>query len=137
MLNDWSARDVRWDDARRGAFGGMVTAKTFATALGATVVTAGEVLGRWPRLAGRVRVNGAVWCAGTTAGAAHDPGAMVAYAADGEALGPGDVLATGTLPGCCGLELDRWVAPGDEVTLAIDGVGVVGNRVGPRVSGHL
>ncbi len=70
-------------------------------------------------------------------GAAHDPGAMVAYAADREALGPGDVLATGTLPGCCGLELDRWVAPGDEVTLEIDGVGVVGNRVGPRVSGHL
>jgi len=28
-----------------------------------------------------------------------------------------DVLSTGTLPGCCGLELDRWLKPDDLVEL--------------------
>jgi 2-keto-4-pentenoate hydratase/2-oxohepta-3-ene-1,7-dioic acid hydratase in catechol pathway len=29
----------------------------------------------------------------------------------------------------CGLELDRWIAPGDEVTLTIDRIGSVTNTV--------
>ena len=38
----------------------------------------------------------------------------------------------GTLPGGCGLELDRWLKPGDEVRLEIEGVGTLSNPVGPR-----
>ncbi|MEE1765169.1 hypothetical protein [Streptomyces sp. SP18BB07] len=34
-------------------------------------------------------------------------GAAVAYAARGESPGPGEVLSSGTLPGCCGLEMRR------------------------------
>lgn len=30
---------------------------------------------------------------------------MVAYAALGERLEPGELLATGTIPGCCGVDL--------------------------------
>ncbi|MFN7143450.1 MAG: hypothetical protein ACK4YP_06730, partial [Myxococcota bacterium] len=39
-----------------------------------------------------------------------------------ERLVPGEVISLGTLPGCCGLELDRFVEPGDEITLELDGV---------------
>ena len=68
------------------------------------------------------------WSESSAADPEHDLGALVAYAADGEPLRPGDLLATGTLPGGCGLELDRWVKPGDTVTLELDGVGSVSNR---------
>jgi 2-keto-4-pentenoate hydratase/2-oxohepta-3-ene-1,7-dioic acid hydratase in catechol pathway len=128
VLNDWSARDVQADDYRRNVFGPVVKSKTFANSVGFDVVTADE-LPDWTRATGRVRVDGEVWCEGTTAGPVHDVGEMVAHASLGERLEPGDVLSTGTMPGCCGLELDRWIAPGQTVELEIDGIGTVANRV--------
>jgi 2-keto-4-pentenoate hydratase/2-oxohepta-3-ene-1,7-dioic acid hydratase in catechol pathway len=62
-------------------------------------------------------------------GMGHSPGAMVAYASEGEQLQRGEVFAMGTLPGCCGLEIDRWIKPGDQVALEIDGVGTLSNRI--------
>lgn len=132
VFNDWTARDTQWDDTRNGTFGGVFKAKTFAGAMGATVVTADEVLDRWTALRGHVQVNGETWCEGSTASAQHDLGDAVAYAAAGEVLSAGDVLSSGALPGCCGLELGRFVAPGDVVRLEIEGVGTLTNRVGER-----
>ena len=54
---------------------------------------------------------------------------MLAYASVGERLDAGDVISTGTMPGCCGLELERWIEPGQTVELEIDGIGTVANRV--------
>jgi len=42
---------------------------------------------------------------------------------------PGDVLGSGTVGTGCGLELDRWVKPGDVMELEIEGLGVLRNRV--------
>ncbi|MBK3565207.1 SDR family NAD(P)-dependent oxidoreductase [Streptomyces sp. MBT62] len=120
VMNDWSARDIQWDDTRRGTFGGVVKAKTFAGAMSAVVVTADEVLPRWRELTGRVLVNGEVWAQSSTTSPLHDLGAAVAYAARGESLGPGEVLSSGTLPGSCGLEMRRFPRPGDEVRLELD-----------------
>jgi 2-keto-4-pentenoate hydratase/2-oxohepta-3-ene-1,7-dioic acid hydratase in catechol pathway len=100
--------------------------------MAATVVTADEVLDHWTALRGHVRVNGETWCEGTTASAQHDLGDAVAYAAAGESLSAGDLLSSGALPGCCGLELGRFVAPGDVVRLEIEGIGTLTNRVGQR-----
>jgi 2-keto-4-pentenoate hydratase/2-oxohepta-3-ene-1,7-dioic acid hydratase in catechol pathway len=132
VVNDWTARDTQWDDIRNGTFGGVVKAKTFASAMSPVVVTADEILPRFMQLSGRVRVNGTVWCEGTTAAPVHRLGAAVAYAAMGETLYPGDLLSTGTLPGCSGLELCRFPLPGDEVRLEIDGIGALANRIGRR-----
>jgi 2-keto-4-pentenoate hydratase/2-oxohepta-3-ene-1,7-dioic acid hydratase in catechol pathway len=131
VLNDWSAREVQADEARHGVFGPAVKSKTFANSLGADVVTP-EELGDWTAARGRVRVDGEVWCEGGTADPAHEIGAMIAYAAAGERLAPGDVISTGTMPGCCGLELDRWIEPGQRVELEIDGIGTLSNRIGAR-----
>lgn len=38
----------------------------------------------------------------------------------------------GTIDGGCGLELDRWIQPGDVVELETSGVGVLSNPVGAR-----
>jgi 2-keto-4-pentenoate hydratase/2-oxohepta-3-ene-1,7-dioic acid hydratase in catechol pathway len=128
VLNDWSARDVQAEDLRESPFGPVVKSKTFANSIGADVISADE-LPDWQAATGRVRVDGEVWCEGATAGAAHDVGAMLAYASAGERLEPGDVISTGTLPGCCGLELDRWIEPGQTVELEIDGIGSLSNRI--------
>jgi 2-keto-4-pentenoate hydratase/2-oxohepta-3-ene-1,7-dioic acid hydratase in catechol pathway len=128
VLNDWSARDVQADDARHNPFGPVVKSKTFANSIGCDLVTP-DALGDWRAATGRVRVDGEVWCEGTTAGAAHDIGDMLAYASAGERLGAGDVISTGTMPGCCGLELDRWIRPGQTVELEIDGIGTVANTI--------
>ncbi len=128
VLNDWSARDVQAEDLRESPFGPVVKSKTFANSVGADVITADE-LPDWQTATGRVRVDGEVWCEGATAGAAHDVGAMLAYASAGERLQPGDVFSTGTMPGCCGLELDRWIQVGQTVELEIDGIGTLRNRI--------
>jgi 2-keto-4-pentenoate hydratase/2-oxohepta-3-ene-1,7-dioic acid hydratase in catechol pathway len=128
VLNDWSARDVQADDARHNPFGPVVKSKTFANSIGCDVVAA-SAIGDWRTATGRVRVDGEVWCEGATAGAAHDIGDMLDYASAGERLEAGDVISTGTMPGCCGLELDRWIKPGQTVELEIDGIGTVANRI--------
>jgi len=128
VLNDWSARDVQADDARRNVFGPVVKSKSFANSIGCDVLTA-DALPDWTAATGRVRVDGELWCEGTTAGPQHSLGAMLAYASAGERLDAGDVISTGTMPGCCGLELDRWIRTGQTVELEIDGIGTIANRI--------
>ena len=128
VLNDWSAREVQAEEARHGMFGPAVKSKTFANSLGPDVLSTDE-LPDWRLATGRVRVDGEVWCEGGTADPAHDVGEMLAYAAAGERLEPGDVISTGTMPGCCGLEHDRWIQPGQTVELEIDGIGSLTNRI--------
>ncbi|HZV75443.1 MAG TPA: fumarylacetoacetate hydrolase family protein [Conexibacter sp.] len=130
VLNDWSARDVQADDARHNIFGPVVKAKTFANSLGCDVLTADDVPD-WQRMSGRARVDGELWCEGSTAGAQHDVGAMLAHVSAGERLAAGDVFSTGTMPGCCGLELERWLKPGQTVELEIDRIGTLTNRIDP------
>jgi 2-keto-4-pentenoate hydratase/2-oxohepta-3-ene-1,7-dioic acid hydratase in catechol pathway len=54
---------------------------------------------------------------------------MIASISQDETLNPGDVIGSGTVPGGCGLEHDRWLRPGDVVELEVDHVGVLRNRV--------
>ncbi len=46
-----------------------------------------------------------------------------------EDLYPTDVLGSGTFGGGCGLYLDRWIGPDVRVTLRVEGLGEVSNRV--------
>lgn len=129
LVNDFSARDVQYPEMSQGLFG-PAKSKDFANGLGAVVVTADEVLHAIGALAAEVRVNGDVWGRGTTSGMQHSLGEMVAYASRGEQVSPGDLLATGTLPGCSGVEIDRWLSPGDEVELQLERVGTLRNTIG-------
>jgi 2-keto-4-pentenoate hydratase/2-oxohepta-3-ene-1,7-dioic acid hydratase in catechol pathway len=129
LVNDWSARDTQWREYRESVFGPVVKAKTFATSMSAEVVTADEILPHIEDLRAMVRVNDEVWVESSTRGMQHAPGEMVAYASESEELAPGEVFASGTLPGCCGLEIDRWIRPGDEVELELESVGTLRNRI--------
>ena len=128
VLNDFSARDVQYPEMTSGF--GPVKAKNFASGLGAVVVTADEVLPRVEALTAEVRVNGKVWGNGSTAGMRYPLWEVVAYASLGEQLLPGELLATGTIPGCSGMEVGKWLAPRDEIELTIAGVGTLRNVIG-------
>jgi 2-keto-4-pentenoate hydratase/2-oxohepta-3-ene-1,7-dioic acid hydratase in catechol pathway len=57
---------------------------------------------------------------------------VLAWASLHEPVYPGEFFAVGTIGGGCGLELDRWIQPGDLVELEASGVGVLSNPVGAR-----
>lgn len=133
VFNDLTARDVQWEEVRGGIFGPIAKSKTFASALGAEVVSADAVLPRARSLRGEVRVNGELWSATDTGDQRWTFPEMLAHASRGETVGPGELLSSGTLHDGCGLELGRWLRPGDDLELSIEGVGSVRNRIGaPR-----
>ena len=128
VLNDFSARDVQYAEMTSGF--GPVKAKNFASGLGAVVVTADEILPRIEDLAVEVRVNGKVWNSSHTAGMRYPLWEVVAYASLGEQLLPGELIATGTIAGCSGMEVGKWLSPRDEIELSIAGVGTLRNVIG-------
>ncbi len=128
VINDFSARDVQYPEMTSGF--GPVKAKNFANGMSAVVVTADEVLPHVADLAVKVIVNGETWGEGNTGGARYSLGEMVAYASLGEKVLPGEVMATGTIPGCSGMETDHWLSAGDRITLEIERVGTLTNLIG-------
>lgn len=126
VMNDWSARDLQREEMALRL--GPAKSKDFATSLGPCVVTADELD---PRAGLRMtaRVNGEVWCAASTAGMRWTFPEMIAWVSRDEDVWPADVYGSGTPFGGCGLDLDRWIAPGDVVELEVEGIGVLRNRV--------
>jgi 2,4-didehydro-3-deoxy-L-rhamnonate hydrolase len=53
---------------------------------------------------------------------------IVSHCSAAFTLEPGDVIATGTPPGVA-LATGKWLSPGDEVTIAIEGIGSLTNPV--------
>ncbi|NOX38108.1 MAG: fumarylacetoacetate hydrolase family protein [Calditrichaeota bacterium] len=135
LINDFSARDQQVKEFLEGPFGPVIKTKNFATSMAAEVVTADEILPRFESLKATVRVNGEVWGSGQTANPTHSLGQMVAYASLEEKLFPGEILGTGTIPGCSGVEVDRWIQPGDEVLLEVEGLTTLQNRIGKPAAG--
>lgn len=132
LWNDVSARDVQRRELPVGM--GPSKAKDWdgSNVLGPCIATLDEV--DLSDLHAAVRVNGEQWGADTTANMHHRFADMIAYASLDQQLHPGEVIGSGTFAGGSGLELDRWLAPGDVVELEADGIGVLRNRVGERRS---
>jgi len=126
IMNDWSARDVQRDEMAMRL--GPAKSKDFATSLGPCIVTA-EDFDPAHGHAMIARVNGETWCEASTSAMHWSFPQMIAHVSADEDVWPGDVYGSGTAFGCCGLDLDRWIAPGDVVELEISGIGVLRNRV--------
>ena len=128
LMNDWSARDFQVGEMRVGL--GPAKAKDFATSLGPFLVTPDELPYTEGRLVleARVHVNGEE-LSRCHADEQHFPWPeIVAHAARGTRLRPGDVLGSGTLTGGCLLELgplhgERFLEPGDSVALMAGALG--------------
>ena len=135
ILNDWSARDVQRREMAVGL--GPAKGKDFSTSLGPSLVTLDELE---PRRQGdrhdlgmEARVNGRTLSQGNARDMHYTFGQMIARASQDVYLFPGDVIGSGTVGGGCllelGPEIHRWLQPGDEVTLEIELLGALTNRI--------
>jgi 2-keto-4-pentenoate hydratase/2-oxohepta-3-ene-1,7-dioic acid hydratase in catechol pathway len=127
IFNDVSARDIQ---AREMALLlGPGKGKDFDTSnvIGPCIVTPDEFDPATARMT--ARVNGEVWSEGVAGSMYHPFPKLIARASLSETLQPGDFFGSGTVGGGCGLELDRWIKPGDVIELEVEGIGVLRNRV--------
>jgi 2-keto-4-pentenoate hydratase/2-oxohepta-3-ene-1,7-dioic acid hydratase in catechol pathway len=128
IFNDFSARDVQLEEMKGRL--GPAKGKDFDTgnAMGPWLVTPDEVPDPYA-LEMIARVNGEEWSHGTSAGMRYSFEEMIAVISECETLVPGDFIGSGTVPTGCGLELDRWLKPGDVVELEVGGLGVLRNTI--------
>jgi 2-keto-4-pentenoate hydratase/2-oxohepta-3-ene-1,7-dioic acid hydratase in catechol pathway len=54
---------------------------------------------------------------------------LIAYISRAETIHPGEFIGSGTVGGGCGLEQNRFLAPGDVIELEVSGIGVLRNRI--------
>ncbi|MBI3300205.1 MAG: fumarylacetoacetate hydrolase family protein [Elusimicrobia bacterium] len=127
LFNDFSARDIQKKEMvlRMGPAKG----KDFANAFGPWLVTADEV-DPAADFEMTVRVNGEVWSRGRFGAQHWGFPLMLSHVSQGETVYPGDVLGSGTFHKGCGLDLDRWIKPGDVVELDVPKLGVLKNACG-------
>jgi 2-keto-4-pentenoate hydratase/2-oxohepta-3-ene-1,7-dioic acid hydratase in catechol pathway len=130
LWNDLSARDVQARELAVALGPGKGKDWDGSNVLGPCIVTADELDGT--NVALEVRVNGERWGGDTTANMHHPFADLIAYASMAETLYPGEVLGSGTATGGSGIELDRWLQPGDVIELEAEGVGVLRNTIGAK-----
>lgn len=126
IMNDFSARDIQFQEMACRL--GPAKGKDFATAIGPCLVTPDEIpdLDALTMIA---RVNGEEWSRGRFGTIHWSFQHMIAHVSRGEMIYPGDLFGSGTVGGGCGLELDRYLKPGDVVELDIQPIGVLRTRV--------
>jgi fumarylacetoacetate (FAA) hydrolase len=130
IMNDFSARDLQAHEMTVGL--GPAKGKDFATAMGPVIVSADELPADLDMRA-TARVNGEVRTDSRTGAMHHSWDALLAAAARNTPAGltAGEVIGSGTVGRGCILEHGdgRWLQPGDEIELEIEGIGVLRNRM--------
>ncbi len=127
VVNDFSARDVQRAEMQSGF--GPQKSKHFLSSMSATMVTPEHVLPNIDALAARVEINGTLVSSLTSAGMRYSIGEVLAHLSRDEQLHPGELIASGTLPGGSGLEAGRLLQSGDELRLVIEEVGEIVHRI--------
>lgn len=140
VMNDWSARDLQRDETTVRL--GPAKGKDFATTIGPYLVTPDELAsaraGHGYDLAVTATVNGQVISRGNWREIHFGFGEMVARASADVQLRASDVLGSGTVGGCCLLEVKddsgfgRYLEPGDQVSLKVDRLGELASPVVER-----
>ena len=132
LFCDWSARDLQTAEMAMGL--GPAKGKDSASSCGPWMLTADEL----PAAAAlRASVNGRPYSAGRLDALYWSFGEMVAYAARGTRVVPGDLIGSGTVGTGCILELSRvhgaaaypYLSAGDRVRLEADGLGAIDTHV--------
>jgi 2-keto-4-pentenoate hydratase/2-oxohepta-3-ene-1,7-dioic acid hydratase in catechol pathway len=128
IFNDFSARDVQIEET--AGMLGPAKAKDFdgANAFGPCLVTADEIPDPYA-LRMIARVNGETRCDTTSAAMRWSFEQMIEHVSREETLHPGEIFGSGAPGGGTGLELGRFLEPGDEVELEIERIGVLANRI--------
>jgi 2-keto-4-pentenoate hydratase/2-oxohepta-3-ene-1,7-dioic acid hydratase in catechol pathway len=128
IFNDWSARDIQFREMKVGI--GPAFGKDFATSMGPAIATPDSIDIAAVRMS--ARVNGETWSAGNLGAMLFSFAEVISAVSASQRLQPGDVFGGGTIGRGCGLELDRWIQPGDVVELEVAEIGVLRNTIGAK-----
>lgn len=129
IFNDVSARDIQVKEMLAGGLG-PAKGKDTCSVMGPCLVTPDEVDPKNLRMI--ARVNGEVWSDNNSGTAYWTWPQVIEFASMDETLYPGDFLGSGTVEGGCGMELNRWIKPGDVIELEVESIGTLRNRVGEK-----
>ena len=140
IFNDWSARDLQQLESQLGI--GQAKGKDSGVTLGPYLVTPDELEpyrqdGKLSLHATAI-VNDMIVGMGSTGAMDWTFGELISYASRGVRLSPGDVFGSGTVPSCTLVEhlnpaapeaFPGWLRDGDVVTLQVQGLGEIRQRV--------
>jgi 2-keto-4-pentenoate hydratase/2-oxohepta-3-ene-1,7-dioic acid hydratase in catechol pathway len=135
LMNDVSDRGGRGDE-RYGGSDWLVTKSHDTFAPLGPFITPKEFVPDVSRMRLTYSLNGEVLQEGTTAQMIHKVDEILSYATNILSLRPGDIIATGTLPGSGSARTPPiFFQPGDVSTCTYDGIGTLENPIeGPRAS---
>lgn len=132
ILNDLSARDVQMPELDTLS---LTRSKHFdrGNGLGPFLVTPDEV-GDPRQLAVTIRIGDRYQWDGTTREYSVSPEEAIRHLHGIFTPPPGLVVGLGTIPGCCGLDNDRWPLPGDAIEITFEKLGTLRQKLPERVS---
>jgi 2-keto-4-pentenoate hydratase/2-oxohepta-3-ene-1,7-dioic acid hydratase in catechol pathway len=128
ILNDISARDIQRKEMSIRL--GPAKGKDWCSVMGPVIVTFDEFNYEEPNLLMTAAVNGVEWSRGQSGDSHYSWGQMIEHMAMEEWVRATDFIGSGTVGTGCGLELDKWIQPGDLLELSIDKIGTLKNIVG-------
>jgi 2-keto-4-pentenoate hydratase/2-oxohepta-3-ene-1,7-dioic acid hydratase in catechol pathway len=130
IFNDISARDIQSKEMELRL--GPAKSKSFQNSniMGPCLVTPDELNANNLRM--KARINGEVWSDGNTRDMHFKFPQLIAYLSKDDPLYPGEFIGSGTVGFGCGMELNKWIRPGDVVELEIEGIGILRNKVERR-----
>jgi 2,4-diketo-3-deoxy-L-fuconate hydrolase len=121
-INDVSARDLQFED------GQWTRAKSLDTFCPVSPLVPADSISDPQRLRIRCLLNGEVVQDSSTSEMVFSVAELIAFVSEAIELEPGDLIATGT-PAGVGMARQRYLKPGDEVSVEIEGVGTLTNPV--------
>lgn len=126
IMNDVSARDVQLPDFR--TLCGPARSKDFdkSIGIGPYFVTPDEVATPLSLdVTVKIGKNNRLSWNGSTSDYVTHPQEVVDYLSTIFTPPPGTIIGMGTIPGCCGLDNNQWLIPGDIVEISIQGLGTL------------
>ncbi len=127
VLNDCSARDVQKDEMESGF--GPQKAKHFYSTMSCEFLTARDFDAQDSEFTGSVLINGEVVSRCSAADLKYTFADTISFASKSEQLHAGELFGSGTLPGGSGMETGNWVRRGDVLTLKVDQIGELTNKI--------
>lgn len=128
IFNDISARDIQKKEMAVRL--GPAKGKDFCSVMGPVIVTADEFDFKEPNLKMTATINDELWSEGYSGDSNYTWAQMIEHASKEEWLRATDFMGSGTVGTGCGLELDKWIQPGDIIKLEIEKIGTLKNLVG-------
>jgi 2-keto-4-pentenoate hydratase/2-oxohepta-3-ene-1,7-dioic acid hydratase in catechol pathway len=128
ILNDISARDIQRKEMSIRL--GPAKGKDWCSVMGPVIVTFDEFNYEEPNLEMSALINGDEWSRGMSGDSHYSWGEMIEHMAMEEWVRATDFIGSGTVGTGCGLELDKWIRPGDLLELKVDRIGTLRNIVG-------